>query len=288
MRVRLLILPFLLIALFLFAACGDDDDDDGDEGDESSPTATSDEGNGEGATAPELEDGTLSVGSDIAYAPMEFFIEGTEDPDGFDIDLGKAIAEELGVEAEFINTGFDGIIPALQTEEFDIIMSAMTVNPERSEEADFVEYLSVGTGILVPAGNPEGISSIEDLCGLTVAVQVGTIQVDMLDAQNDACDEPIEVVTFDTNPLAVEDVRTGGADANLADFPVAVLDAEESGGELVEILDEQLDVAPYGIALRKESPELKAAIDEALQALQDDGTYDELLEKWGLEPTAIE
>jgi polar amino acid transport system substrate-binding protein len=270
MRIRLLFLPFVLIALLAVVACGDDDDDDGgDDG-------------GDGASAPELEDGTLSIGSDIAYAPMEFFIEGTEDPDGFDIDLGKAIAQELGVEAEFINTGFDGIIPALQTEEFDVIMSAMTINPEREEEVDFVEYVEFGTGVVVPAGNPNNISAIEDLCGLTVAVQVGTIQVDMLEAQNESCDEQIEIVTFDTNPLAVEDVRTGGSDANLADFPVAVLSAEESGGELVEVLGEQIDVAPYGIAVRKESPELKSAIEEALQALRDSGTYDELIERWGL------
>jgi polar amino acid transport system substrate-binding protein len=275
MPLRLLFVPLSLILLVAFAACGDDDDDDGGDV-------------GDGASAPELDDGTLSVGSDIAYAPMEFFEEGTETPAGFDIDLAKALADELGVEAEFLNTGFDGIIPALQTEEFDIIMSAMTVDEERSQEVDFVEYLSVGTGILVPVDNPEGIASLEDLCGLTVAVQVGTIQMDMLEAQNEACDEDIEIVTFDTNPLAVEDLRTGGSDANLADFPVAVLDAEESGGELVEILDEQIDVAPYGIALRKESPDLKAALEEALEAVMADGTYNDLLDKWELSPAALE
>ena len=71
---------------------------------------------------PELEDGMLNVGSDIAYAPFEFFQEGTEIADGLDVDMATAIAEQLGVEAEFINTGWDGIIPALQTEDFDVIM----------------------------------------------------------------------------------------------------------------------------------------------------------------------
>jgi ABC-type amino acid transport substrate-binding protein len=137
---------------------------------------------------PELEDGVLNVGSDIAYAPFEFFQEGTEIADGLDVDMGKAIAEVLGVEAEFINTGWDGIIPALQTEDFDVIMSAMTITDERSQEIDFVAYISVGTGIVVPAGNPDNIQDLDDLCGLTVAVQVGTIQEQILTDQNEQCD----------------------------------------------------------------------------------------------------
>jgi ABC-type amino acid transport substrate-binding protein len=137
---------------------------------------------------PELEDGVLNVGSDIAYAPFEFFQEGTEIADGLDVDMATAIADVLGVEAEFINTGWDGIIPALQTEDFDVIMSAMTITPERSEEIDFVAYISVGTGIVVPVGNPDNIQELDDLCGLTVAVQVGTIQEQMLNDQNEECE----------------------------------------------------------------------------------------------------
>ena len=109
-----------LAAVFVFAACNDDDDGgDGNGGDTSG--------------VPELEDGVLNVGSDIAYAPFEFFEEGTETPDGLDIDLAEAIAAELGVEVEFLNTGFDGIIPSLEVEDFDVLISAMTITDERSE-----------------------------------------------------------------------------------------------------------------------------------------------------------
>jgi ABC-type amino acid transport substrate-binding protein len=150
---------------------------------------------GEGTTGtidisgvPELEDGVLNVGSDIAYAPFEFYQEGTEIPDGLDIDLAKAIGDMLGVDVGFLNTGFDGIIPALQTEDFDVIMSAMTITEDRSKEIDFVPYLSVGTGIVVPVGNPNNIHELSDLCGLTVAVQVGTIQEQLLNDQNEKCE----------------------------------------------------------------------------------------------------
>jgi hypothetical protein len=106
-------------------------------------------------------------------------------------------------------------------------------------------------------------------------VQEGTIQQDMLDELNagDCADNQMDVVTFDQNPLAVEELRVGGAVAVLADFPVALNDANESEGEL-EVVGEQFDAAPYGIGLRKESTELKSTLEAALQEIKDDGTYE--------------
>jgi polar amino acid transport system substrate-binding protein len=166
----------------------------------------------------------------------------------------------------------------------------MTITTEREQEIDFIPYVNVGTGTLVASGNPEGIASLEDLCGLTVAVQEGTIQQDMLDDLNaDACaDNKMSVVTFDQNPLAVEELRVGGADAVLADFPVALNDANESDGELEVVGDQFPTLMPYGIGLRKESTELKSALEGALQEIRDDGTYDSILEDWGLESAALE
>ena len=259
------------VVLMLFAACEDEEE--------------------EVTGVPDLEDGVLQVGADIAYAPMEFFEEGTTTPLGLDIDLGDALAEEMGVQAEFINTGWDGIIGALKVERFDVIMSSMTVTEERSKEIDFVPYFTAGTDILVAKGNPENIAEIEDLSGLTVAVQVGTIQVDQLNAANEdlkeAGEAEIDILIFDLNPLAVEQVRLGRADAVLADSPVVANDARLSEGEL-EVLGLAIESAPYGIGLRKDSTELKAAIEDALQKMIDDGTYDDILDKWGLAGGAIE
>ena len=292
MYLRGLIRSFLLLALLAsllaLAACGDDDE----EGDGGGSPAVTEEANGGGGEidisgVPELEDGVLNIGSDIAYAPIEFYQEGTETPDGLDVDLANAMADAMGVEAEFLNTGFDGIIESLNTDEFDVIFSAMTINPEREQEIDFVPYVQVGTGILVPAGNPDGIAAVEDLCGLTVAVQLGTIQETLLQEQNESCTEKMEIVTFDTNPLAVEDVRTAGSDANLSDFPVAYIDAEESNGEL-EALDVQIDPAPYGIGVRKSSTELKSVLEQALDAIIESGAYDEIIDKWSPVAGSIE
>ena len=277
-----------LVAVLAFAACDDDEDDGGvTPGADETPVAGVTPAGIDISGVPELEDGVLNVGSDIAYAPFEFYQEGTEIEDGLDIDLAEAIADALGVDIVFLNTGFDGIIPALQTEDYDVIVSAMTITDERSELIDFVAYITVGTGIVVPAGNPNSIQGLDDLCGLTVAVQVGTIQVDMLNEQNDKCAEPIDVVTFDTNPLAVEDLRTGGADANFSDFPVSAEDAAQSGGDL-EVVETQIAPEPYGIGVRKDSTELNDVIAVAIQAIRDSGKYDQILADWDLEAVALQ
>ena len=276
-----------LVAVLAFAACDDDEDDGGvTPGADETPVAGVTPAGIDISGVPELEDGVLNVGSDIAYAPFEFYQEGTEIEDGLDIDLAEAIADALGVDIVFLNTGFDGIIPALQTEDYDVIVSAMTITDERQGQIDFVPYITVGTGIVVPTGNPNNIQGLDDLCGLTVAVQVGTIQVDMLNEQNDKCAEPIDVVTFDTNPLAVEDLRTGGADANFSDFPVSAEDAAQSGGDL-EVVETQIAPEPYGIGVRKDSTELNDVIADAIQAIRDSGKYDQILAEWGLEAVAL-
>jgi len=278
--------------LMLFAACGEEEE-------EGAATATPARTGTPAATpagttavgVPELADGVLQVGSDIAYAPIEFFKEGTTTPQGLDIDLANALAAELGVSTQFINTTFDGIIPALTAQRFDIIMSAMTVDEDRKKTIDFVDYLSAGTDILVPAGNPKDIQGLEDLSGLTAAVQSGTVQVKQLKAANDelkAAGKPeINVLTFDQNPLAVEQLKVGRADAVPADSPVVANDALLSDGKL-EAVGLAIEAAPYGIGIRKDSTALKAAIEGALQKVMDSGEYRQILEKWSLSGGAIE
>ena len=268
--------------LVLFAACGGDEEEA-----EDTPTGSATSA----AKVAELQDGVLQVGSDISYAPIEFYEEGTQNAQGLDVDLANALAEELGVRAEFINTGFDGIIGALNVSRFDVLMSAMTVTEERQKEIDFIPYFAAGTDILVAEGNPKNIKTIEDLSGLTVGVQIGTIQVDQLKAANDtlkAAGKPeISVLTFDQNPLAVEQLRTGRADAVIADSPVVANEARLSDGKL-EALGLAVEAAPYGIGVRKGSTELKAAIEGALQKLIANGKYKAILIEWGLEGGAID
>src|SRR3989304_10159483 len=131
-RISLLMFALALAAVLAFAGCKDDEKKTGTTP-SASPTPAAIDISG----VPELADGKLLIGSDIAYAPLGFYQTGTETPDGLDVDLAKAIAEALGVQVEFVNSGFDGIIPALNTEEFDAVMSAMTIAEERPHVVGF-------------------------------------------------------------------------------------------------------------------------------------------------------
>jgi polar amino acid transport system substrate-binding protein len=291
MRNRLLLLPFsILIALSVLglAACGDDDDDGGNglDNSDASPVDI------DISQVPELSDGVLTVGSDIAYPPIEFYEEGTQNAMGLDVDLMTAMGVAMGVEVEFEQVAdFAGIVGDLNASRYDAVMSAISITEEREAEIDLIPYFGpAGTGILVQAGNPEGIDSVEDLCGLAVAAQVGTIQVDQMNGFNeDICaDNPIDVRTFPDNPAAVQELILGRVQAELADDPVAAYSVQQNEEELVEVVVQGFDSLPYGIGLRKESTALKTALEQALQSIRDDGQYNDILEKWGLEGLGYE
>lgn len=267
-RLSVLVLAVALVA----AACG------GDGGDE------------KGALDTVKERGRLLVGSDIAYAPVEFYEEGTNRATGIDIDLCEAIAKEMGLEGgcEFRNTTFDGIIPALKAKRFDIIMSAMSDTPERQKEIDFVDYFKAGTSILVRKGNPDGIRSLDDLCGKTVGIQKGTTQEEVANAQKEKCKasgSDLTVLTFETDPEAQQALKAGRTVADMNDFPVAAYVAQTTGD--FEVVGEQIEAGPYGIGVRKEDTDLRDAIQEALKAIIADGTYDRILAKWNVTQGAL-
>jgi polar amino acid transport system substrate-binding protein len=302
-KLLLLLTAALAITAFFAVGCGDDDDDDGDDGE---PAATATTGGGDSTPSggdiditgiEELDDGELTVGTDGAYAPMEFADENDE-LTGLAVDLINAMADALGVEVKHEVAGFDTLLPSLDAERYDVVMSSLSVNPERSAIVDFVEYFNAGTGVIVAEGNPQGIQSFDDLCGKRVSVQKGTIQVDYLLGTTDdpggkngeclAADRgEITVLEFDTDPEAVQALIAGQADAEIADFPVAGYSAIQNEGE-IDLVDAQVEPGPYGIAVRKSSTALRDALQEAFDQLVENGTYDEILEKWDLTAGSIE
>jgi ABC-type amino acid transport substrate-binding protein len=132
-------------------------------------------------TIAQLQDGKLHVGVEMAFPPMEFYDE-LKKPVGADVEIAFALGKALGVEVELVNMAFDGLIAAVQSGQVDVLISAMTITPERAAQIDFIPYLEMGSGILVIMGNPQRIQRPENLCGRTVALQEGTSQVDALNA----------------------------------------------------------------------------------------------------------
>ncbi|WP_426244988.1 ABC transporter substrate-binding protein [Nocardioides sp. LHG3406-4] len=238
--------------------------------------------------------GSLIVGADISYAPMEFYDEDGKTPKGADIDLAKALGKVLGVPVTFANGTLASQITTLNAKRTDVIISAMTDTPERRQEIDFVDYLKAGTAIVVKKGNPEGIASLDDLCGKKVAALRGTTQEAMLDDQSAKCTEAgkpgIEQLNFDNDSQGLLQVRQGRAVANLNDFAVAKYNVETAGGgDFYEVAGDLIPaVGSYGIGVRKDDAELRDAMLKAVETIMSDGSYDAVLEKWGLEGSALD
>ncbi|MGW0951296.1 ABC transporter substrate-binding protein [Streptomyces sp. NPDC002545] len=245
--------------------------------------------------------GVIRVGSDIAYAPVEFK-DNTGKVVGIDPDLAAAMSKQLGVTFKFENGTFDGLLTGLRSDRYDIAMSAMTDNKSRQEGidpttnkkvgegVDFVDYLTAGVSIYTRKGDTRGITTWADLCGKKLAVQRGTVSEDLAKAEAKKCPggKTISMQAFDDNQQAETRLRSGGADAVSADFPVAAYAVKTSGGgKDFELVGEQVDAAPYGIAVGKSSTQLRDALQAALNAIIQNGEYQKILEKWGAQDGAV-
>ncbi|MGR0318453.1 ABC transporter substrate-binding protein [Agromyces sp. ZXT2-3] len=246
------------------------------------------------------EAGSVKVATDAPYAPFEMFLEeGSDELTGVDVDLGHAIGAKLGIDFAFEQQAFDGIIPALQAGNFDVTISAMTSSVERMEVLTFVDYSASGTGILTSAGNPEGIEGYLDLCGQDVAVQAATSQVDLVtDVWQGECEaeglDPIALAEFPSDADAQLAITSGKAVASLLTKPSAGYVAKTTNdGATFEVVEDPsapngYDATLNGIGVLAENEELAEAIRAALQSLMDDGTYEAILDQYGVTGIGID
>ncbi|MFE2581076.1 ABC transporter substrate-binding protein [Streptomyces sp. NPDC059378] len=240
--------------------------------------------------------GVITVGAEMAYPPMEFVRNGK--PAGIDPDLAAVLGDQLGVKFQFDNSTFDTLLTAQRHKSYDIVMSALNDTPERQEGVnpatgertgegvDFVDYLTSGSSILVKKGNPEGIRTLKDLCGKKVAAQSGSTTYDLLQAQD--CAEPMKIQAVDSFGEAQSRLEGGSVVAGVADFPVAGYAGQSSGGgKDFELAGEQIEPGPYGIAVLKSNTELRDALEAALNAAIQNGSYGKVLAKWNVTDGAV-
>jgi len=236
------------------------------------------------------ERGEVLVATDATYPPASSFASDGRTIEGFEPDLAKQLGRVLGVDFTFVRTDFVDSLPSLEARRVDVVMSAMTDTVERQAQADFVDYFSAGTSILVQRGNPSGITDLRDLCGTTVAVLNGTIQVDLLERTQQTCDTaPIVIRSFPDNASALLELRTGRATAVLNDYPPAArltTDARTSADYQLASTA-QYEPGFYGVAVRKDNPLLRDALQEALGRLIRSGEYAEVLERWDVSSGAV-
>lgn len=287
------LLPVLSTAAavaLLLAGCGAGGDGTGGaDGGAEPPSVTADEALAAGVPASVAEDGRLVVGTDASYPPNEFVDADGSTLVGMSVDLGTAIAQKLGLQAEFVDSSFDGILPGIAATTYELGMSSFTITDERVEAVDMVSYFSAGTRLGTRAGNPLELTA-ETLCGQSVGVQRGTVQVADAAARSEACtaagEPPITVSEFQLQTDVNLALTSDRVVAMLADAPVVTY-AEQTTDGTVEAVGDQYDTEPYGIALAKGQGEFAEIVRGAVQSLIDDGTYAEILQRWDVADGAI-
>jgi len=214
---------------------------------------------------------TLRVVTDATFAPMEFVKDGKRT--GFDIELAEALVAAMGRRIEWIDVDFKGLIPALVAKRADLAVSAIYITDERKKLVDFSDsYFAGGLVVLAPKAGP--IKHLKDLDGRRVSVQVGTKSVGFLKDNY----PKVERAEVEKNQEMFNLVETGRADAAVTGKPAAKMYAQAQPS--LHVLPEQLTNEDYGIALRKDASETRAALNAALKKIRADGIYDKLVQKW--------
>lgn len=231
--------------------------------------------------------GVIVIGTNPPYAPNEFKDESGEIV-GFDIDVMTAAAQLMGLRAEFRESDFEKIIPAIEGGTMDMGASSFTVNDERLQTVDFVTYFEAGIQWAAAAGNDV---DPDDACGLNVAVQRTTVSdQEDVPARSEACvaagKPAIEKVQFDSQDEASTAVALGKVDAMSADSPISAYAVKQSEGKM-QLVGDVFDSAPYGWPVSKDS-ELAAALEAAADKLIETGDFETIAQNWGLEAGLID
>jgi polar amino acid transport system substrate-binding protein len=231
--------------------------------------------------------GKLVVGINVPYQPNEY-----KDPSGkivgWEVEFLDAVAKKLGLTASYQEGIFDNIIPGVKGAKYNLGMSSFTDNKTREAQVDFVNYYTAGMQWAAPAGKTVDPNNA---CGLSVAVQnTTTEQTDDLPAKSKACTsagkKAIKIIKIDSQDAVNQQVILGKADAFDADSPITQYAVKQSSGKL-QLAGNLYGAAPYGLVVAKTNTGLRDALQKAIQSMMDDGTYLQILQKWGVEAGAL-
>lgn len=277
----------LCLAMMLFVtACGGGSTAGSNAGEQPTPTtpSTSTEVPSENSDAPDLlTSGTLTIGVDATYPPFESFENNKMV--GMDIELGEALAAKLGLKTKWVDTRFEGLISGLNAQKYDVIISAISITPERQEAVDFVPYFSQGQNFVGLKDSGITIEDVKDIEGLNIAVLIGSVHYNLL---NDIVIPElvkegkgnVKISSYPTTPEAVQQVIKGTADVALLDSPVAGAMLKQFGD--LQLVSPVLNPKNAGIVVRKGDTAMAALIEKGLKELEADGTLAKLYEEYGV------
>ena len=224
------------------------------------------------------------VGTDAAYAPFESQNEKGEIV-GFDIDVVKAAAKKAGIEVKFVNTPWEGIFNALGQGDREMIVSAVTITAERQQTMDFSNPYFDAVQLIAVKNNSK-IAKFADLKKLKVGVQTGTTGDEAVSKLLGKTNTNIK--RFESTPLALKELESGGVDAVVADNGVIIhYVANNPGGKFKTVSDKEFVPEQYGIALKKGNTELQSKLNKGLAEVKADGSFDAIYTKYfGAAPAA--
>jgi len=233
--------------------------------------------------------GTLSVATEAQYAPNEFIAPDGHTVIGMDADLMQALGEVMGLKVKLINSNFETIIPGLAAGRYDVGASSFTDTKEREKTVDFVDYYTAGISFYAKSSANPAVTELADLCGKTVAVEKGTTEQEQSEKQSKACskahEKSVTVLSFPGQNAVNLAVSSGRAELGMADSPVVAYQIKQANGQF-KLIGKSYGFAPYGLAIPKTSG-MTTPILAALKELMANGTYLQILTKWGIQSGAI-
>jgi polar amino acid transport system substrate-binding protein len=218
-----------------------------------------------------IEEGVLSIGMEIGYPPMEYYDSDGKTPIGFDVSLGKALAEKLGLKVKFIDTAWDGIFAGVETGKYDCIMSAVTITDARLAAHNFTKpYVGNAMALVLLKNSTVKAKNPAELTGLGVAYQAETT-ADFFMAN--IADQGVQFTPYEYDKVmsCFDELKLGRVDAIVTDLLVAV-DYVAPADTPFEIVWQGAADEVFGICLKKGNDALTAELDKALDALFADGT----------------
>ena len=217
----------------------------------------------------------MRVGLDPTYPP--FAVAEGDEARGFDVDLARALAADLGLEAQFTYFGYDGLYDALATGQVDVLISALVIRPEQMDDFAYSEpYFNAGQILLVPAAESE-TETMADLSGRTLAVELGSQgHYEATQWQRRIRDLTLDPHNSPDEALAA--VEAGQADAGLVDSISGRLYLREH--DTLRLTDMPVTVEPFALVVRIEDERLLEKLDENLQTLEEDGRLQEIQSRW--------
>ncbi len=225
-----------------------------------------------------IQRGTLRVGLEAGYMPFEMTDKKGKIV-GFDVDMVTEMAKAMGVKLELVNTAWDGIIPALLSDKFDIIASGMTVNQERNLKINFANpYIIVGQTALVNKKSADKIKSWKDLNNpdYTITSKLGTTGEQAVKRLFPKANYK----SYETETEAMLEVMNGKADVSVYDLPMCAIFYAERGMDTMVFLDEPFTYEPLGWAINKGDADFLNWLNNFLIQMKNDGRYDKIYNKW--------